>query len=427
MTMPSGATSRPAIPLRATIILVATLGGVYIVSQFLRNSVGVIAPDLARELTLSAAEIGLLSSTFFFSFAAAQIPLGICLDRYGAKFCMLACAGIAAGGAVLFAAGTSPGMLIAARVLMGVGSCCYLMAPLALYAKRYSPQQFGTLVGIQLGVGTLGTLLATAPLAWSVAFMGWRATFLAVAGLMVLAGILVALIVREDNPAAHAVHHETFRESIAGLKQALRSRSVGPLFFCHLAAYSSFVLVVGLWGGPYLTHIYGYGLTERGDMLFFAVVAQIVAAFLYGPTDRIFRGYKIPVFFGSFLTGLTLLSVAWLGVLPPGWLVVWFLAIGALTAYTPVMIAHGKSLFPPHLAGRGLTILNMATMGGVFLSQTVTGFVINQFPLENGAYALDAYRAVFGLQGLFVVAACIPYLWAYDPWRDAHGRPARKG
>jgi MFS family permease len=427
MTMPSGATSRPAIPLRATIILVATLGGVYIVSQFLRNSVGVIAPDLARELTLSAAEIGLLSSTFFFSFAAAQIPLGICLDRYGAKFCMLACAGIAAGGAVLFAAGTSPGMLIAARVLMGVGSCCYLMAPLALYAKRYSPQQFGTLVGIQLGVGTLGTLLATAPLAWSVTFMGWRATFLAVAGLMVLAGILVALIVREENPAAHAVHHETFRESIAGLKQALRSRSVGPLFFCHLAAYSSFVLVVGLWGGPYLTHIYGYGLTERGDMLFAAVVAQIIAAFLYGPTDRIFRGYKIPVFFGSFLTGLTLLSVAWLGVLPPGWLVVWFLAIGALTAYTPVMIAHGKSLFPPHLAGRGLTILNMATMGGAFLSQTVTGFVINQFPLENGAYALDAYRAVFGLQGLFVVAGCIPYLWAYDPWRDAHGHPARKG
>jgi MFS family permease len=427
MTMPSGAASRPAIPLRATIILVATLGGVYIVSQFLRNSVGVIAPDLARELTLTAAEIGLLSSAFFFSFAAAQIPLGICLDRYGPKFCMLACAGIAAGGAVLFAAGTSPGMLIAARILMGVGSCCYLMAPLALYAKRYSPQQFGTLVGIQLGVGTLGTLLATAPLAWSVAFMGWRATFLAVAGLMVLAGILVALIVREDNPAASAVHHETFRESIAGLKQALRSRSVGQLFFCHLAAYSSFVLVVGLWGGPYLTHIYGYGLTERGDMLFAAVVAQIVAAFLYGPTDRIFRGYKIPVFFGSFLTGLTLLSVAWLGVLPPGWLVVWFLAIGALTAYTPVMIAHGKSLFPPHLAGRGLTILNMATMGGVFLSQTVTGFVINQFPLENGAYALDAYRAVFALQGLFVLAACIPYLWAYDPWRDTHGQPAHKG
>lgn len=414
--------TKSAIPLSATIILVATLGGIYVVSQFFRNSVGVIAPDLARELEMSAAEIGVLSSTFFFSFAAAQVPLGVCLDRYGARICMLACAGIAAAGGVLFALGTSPGMLIGARVLMGVGSCCYLMAPLALYAKRYSPEKFGTLVGIQLGVGTLGTLLATAPLAWSVSFIGWRASFLAVAGLMIFAGTMVALIVHEDEPAGGqradlGVHHETFAESIAGLKEALRSKSMTQLFFVHLTAYSSFVLIAGLWGGPYLTHIYGYSLTERGDMLFAAVVAQIVGAFLYGPMDRIFRGYKIPVLTGALLTGLTFMAAAVIGVLPAGWLFVWFIAIGAVTAYTPVMIAHGKSLFPPHLAGRGLTILNMATMGGVFLSQTATGFVINQFPIENGAYALDAYRAVFALQGLFVLAACIPYLWAHDPWR----------
>ncbi len=420
MTMPGAAIRRPAIPLRTTIILVATLGAIYIVSQFFRNSIGVIAPDLARELSMSAAEIGLLSSTFFFSFAAAQIPLGICLDRYGPKICMLVCAGVVAAGGALFALGSSPGTLIAARILMGVGSCCYLMAPLALYAKRYSPEKFGTLVGIQLGVGTIGTLLATAPLAWSVASIGWRASFLAVAALMVLVGVMVAVVVREDGASeAHSAHRETFRESVAGLAQALRVRSMGQLFFCHLAAYSSFVLVVGLWGGPYLTHIYGYSLTERGDVLFAAVVAQIVAAFLYGPTDRIFRGYKIPVFSGALLTAVTLGIVAWLGALPAGFVLIWFIAIGAVTAYTPVMIAHGKSLFPPHLVGRGMTILNMATMGGAFLSQTVTGFVINQFPIENGAYALDAYRAVFALQGLFVLAACIPYLWAHDPWRKA--------
>ncbi|HKY86584.1 MAG TPA: MFS transporter [Pseudorhodoplanes sp.] len=420
MTMPGAAVKRPAIPLRATVILVATLGGIYVVSQFFRNSIGVIAPDLARELTMSAAEIGVLSSAFFFSFAAAQIPLGIGLDRYGPKICMLVCAGIVAAGAVLFSVGTSPGMLIAARVLMGVGCCCYLMAPLALYAKRYSPEKFGTLVGVQLGVGTLGTLFATAPLAWSVASIGWRASFLAVAGLTVFAGVMVSIVVREDKTTeAHGVHHETLRESIAGLAQAFRVRSMGQLFFCHLAAYSSFVLVVGLWGGPYLTHIYGFSLTERGDMLFAAVMGQIVAVFLFGPTDRIFRGYKIPVLTGALLTVLTLGVVAFVGVLPAGWILPWFIAIGAVTAYTPVMIAHGKSLFPPHLVGRGMTIFNMATMGGAFLSQTVTGFVINQFPIENGAYALDAYRAVFGLQALFVLAACIPYLFAHDPWRKA--------
>ena len=122
---------------------------------------------------------------------------------------------------------------------------------------------------------------------------------------------------------------------------------------------------------------------------------------------------------GAVMTALTLSVVAVLVKKKALWLPVWFIAMGAVSAYTPVMIAHGKSLFPPHLTGRGMTILNMGTMGGAFLSQTVTGFVINMFPIENGAYALDAYRAVFGLQALFVLASCIAYLRAHDPWRRA--------
>ena len=424
MTMPSGAVPRPAVPVAATIVLVATLGSIYIVSQFLRNSVGVIAPNLASEMALSAAEIGLLSRTFFFAFSAAQIPLGICLDRYGPKICMVVCAGIAIAGAILFARAASTPGLIAGRILMGIGSCCYLMAPLAVYARRYAPNQFATLVGVQLGLGSIGTLMATAPLAWSVSFMGWRHTFVAVAGLTLLAGLLVAWVVREDGPApgAHG-RRETLRESLAGTLQVFRTPSVGKLFLINLAAYSSFVLVVGLWGGPYLTHIYGYGLTERGDMLFVAAVAQIVAAFVYGPTDRLSRSYKIPVMTGALLTALVLAIMAVVGRMPQGWLLVWFVAVGAVSAYTPVMIAHGKSLFPPHLVGRGITVLNIGTMGGAFLTQTVSGFVINLFPLTGGAYALDAYRLVFGLQALFVFAACIPYIWARDSWgRDSWGR-----
>lgn len=82
------------------VLVVGTLGGAYMVSQALRNSIGVIAPNLAAELALSAAEIGLLSSAFFVAFAAAQVPLGVCLDRFGPKACMLVCSGIAVIGAL---------------------------------------------------------------------------------------------------------------------------------------------------------------------------------------------------------------------------------------------------------------------------------------------------------------------------------------
>lgn len=90
MTTQAQAAHKARIPLRETALLVATLGGIYAISQFLRNSIGVIAPNLADELHMSAAEIGLLSSLFFFAFAGVQIPLGVALDRFGARRCMLA-------------------------------------------------------------------------------------------------------------------------------------------------------------------------------------------------------------------------------------------------------------------------------------------------------------------------------------------------
>ena len=73
----------------AALVLVAALVSIYAISQFLRNSIGVIANDLARELDLTATQTGLLSSAFFFAFAAVQIPIGILIDRYGPKRTML--------------------------------------------------------------------------------------------------------------------------------------------------------------------------------------------------------------------------------------------------------------------------------------------------------------------------------------------------
>jgi predicted MFS family arabinose efflux permease len=161
---------RHAAPAAGAIALFATLVAGYLVSQFLRNSVGVLAPDIAAEMHIAASEIGVLSSAFFFAFAAVQLPLGVALDRFGPKRCMLVCTAIVIASALLFAGGRTPAELVAARVVMGVG--------------------------------TLGTLLATAPLAYAAAGIGWRASFVAVAAVMGAVGLLLALVVHEPSRAA---------------------------------------------------------------------------------------------------------------------------------------------------------------------------------------------------------------------------------
>src|SRR6516165_5981793 len=179
------------------ITLVATLVSIYIVSQFLRNSVGVIAPNLAADLGLSPAEIGLLSSIFFLAFAAVQIPLGMALDRFGPRLCLVV-------GAIVFACAASPSVLIFGRALQGLGTAGSFVASLAVYARRFPPDRFATLAGLQVGIGTLGALLATAPLAFSTATIGWRGSFLGVAGVTFLIGLLIALVVKDDAASARS-------------------------------------------------------------------------------------------------------------------------------------------------------------------------------------------------------------------------------
>jgi MFS family permease len=392
------------------IAVVVTLGLLYVVSQFLRNSVGVIAPDLAAEIGLAPIEIGLLSSIYFFAFAATQLPLGVALDRFGPKLCMLVSVGFTVLGCVLFALAHEAGSLVAARAVLGFGTASFLMAPLALYARWFPPERFSTFAGIQLGLGSLGSIFATAPLAYATAGVGWRVTFLGVGLGAAVIGVLIWLIVTDDPPGVKSPpHRETLRESVAGIWQVIRTPSMVRVFMAQLSSYPSYVLVVGLWGGPYLTHVYGFDLKGRGDILFLGALTQVIGSFLWGPSDRLFGRYKVPVLIGVGTCFTSLVLLATVGRLSTPLLLIVFAMIGFSTGMTSVVMSHGRSLVAPHLLGRTITLLNIGTMGGGFLVQFVSGTIINLFPAEGGAYPLEAYRLVFALQAGLVLVGFLAY------------------
>src|SRR5579871_5583702 len=66
-----------------------------------------------------------------------------------------------------------------------------------------------------------------------------------------------------------------------------------------------------------------------------------------------------------------------------------------------------------------MTLLNMGSMGGVFVTQSVTGLAIDLFPATDGLYPLASYRLVFALQAAFLVVTAALYLTARDPLRDS--------
>lgn len=407
-------------PLSAiAIAVVATLGTLYVVSQFLRNSVGVIAPNLTTEMGLAPIELGLLSSIYFFAFASIQIPLGVALDRFGPKLCMLACVGFTVLGCALFAVAQSSGSLTIARTLQGFGTASFLMAPCALYARWFPPERFSTFTGIQLGLGTIGALLATAPLAFATATIGWRMTFLVIGLSAAVVGVAIWLLVTDDPPGQRTEpRHETLKESIAGVWHVIRAPSVGRVFLIQVVLYPSYLLVAGLWGGPYLTHVYGFGLAERGNILLLAALAQVLGSFVWGASDRWFKSYKKPVLISVALLLVSLVTFAGFGALPVPILLANFVLIGFSTGPLALVLAHGRSLVPQHLLGRAITLLNMGAMGGGFLVQFLSGAIIEMFASGGGSYPLQAYQVVFGLQAALVLIGFIMYFGNSDKYLD---------
>lgn len=406
--------------LKGALALVAMLVAIYMISQFFRNSINVIGPDLSREFDLDARSLSLVASVFFLSFAAVQIPLGMAIDRFGPKICLIVPALVAVAGTLLFAAARDGLELVIARAILGVGCSSFLMAPLAIYAERFPPARFGTLVGLHVGTGSLGALGATAPLAWASAAWGWRTAFFAVAIFTVVITVFLIFFVKEsaEGAARRAQRSESVADLLKGVVAVSKIESFWPIFIMQMISYPAFGAIVALWSGPWLSQVYGVPLETRGSMLFAMTVAQIIGLFTFGPADRWFSSYKIPCTIGATVCACVL-GLAALVAIPASWILAYLILLGFVFGFSPALTAHGKSLFPPHLMGRGLSIMNIAAIGGVYIQQWLTGQVMDFFvpQIVNGAriYPPEAFRWVFGLLAVEILIGVMVYSRARDP------------
>lgn len=407
---------------RAAVFMVATFCVVYMLSHFLRGSVAVIAPDLTRDLGLSPEALSALAGAFFIAFAAAQIPLGVLLDRFGARATIPATLLLAAAGCALFAAGSGAFELTAARALMGLGSSGVLMGSMVVCARWFPPERYGAMAAVIIAVGTLGNSLATTPLAWAADALGWRGAFVALTAVSLAFALWYWAAVR-DAPPGHPLHArkpEPLGEILRGVLEVLRNRHLPYVFAAHLVAYPSAMCILGLWGGPYLHDVHGLDAVARGHVLLAMTFGVVLGTLALGPLDRVFDTRKWLVALPLAGVVAILLLLALLSA-PPLWLVALLFAALAFCANpTAVIMAHGRAVFPDRLVGRGITTLNMALVLGTFLLQTATGPIVGAFVRPDGSAPEAAYRWVFAFLAAVVAAALAFYLRVPDakPSRD---------
>jgi sugar phosphate permease len=135
----------------------------YYMSYVFRAINAVMAPDLVRDFALDANDLGLLTSTYFLTFAAVQLPLGVILDRAGPRRTETVLLMVAAIGAIVFATATSLTGLAIGRGLIGVGVSACLMAAVTAFARVYPPERLALVNGWVFTAGGLGAITATTP------------------------------------------------------------------------------------------------------------------------------------------------------------------------------------------------------------------------------------------------------------------------
>ncbi|MBL8253669.1 MAG: MFS transporter, partial [Candidatus Competibacter sp.] len=135
----------------------------YFLSYLYRAINAALSPYLATELRLDATDLGLLTSVYFLTFAAFQLPLGVLLDRFGPRRVEATLLLFAAAGAGLFAVSHSPLELIVGRGLIGLGVSACLMASFKAFVLWLPAERLPVANGWVLAAGGLGALAATAP------------------------------------------------------------------------------------------------------------------------------------------------------------------------------------------------------------------------------------------------------------------------
>ncbi|MDQ7783637.1 MAG: MFS transporter [Desulfomonilaceae bacterium] len=383
----------------------------YLSAFFHRVCPAVVAVDIQESFGISAGLVGLLASTYFYSYAAIQFPAGLLSDTLGPRKSVTVFVLLAAVGSILF--GLSPTLEIAllGRVLVGFGAGMAFTPTMKILSGWFRVTEFTRMNGILLSVGGLGALTAAAPLAFITGLVGWRTTFELIGfGTLVLAG-LVWLVVRNTPgdmgwPSLEEidpVYGKTLGPSRRiplweGVRQVLSEKYFWAAAFWSVFSMGVFFSFGGLWAGPYLIHVYGMSKAEAGGVLNMLSVGILVGSPIMAYlSERVFRSRKKVLIASS---GLLTLVLLFLNLFPQGLprpaLYLLFLLMSA-TALAPgvVSITIVKELFPVEITGTSVGTVNLFPFVGGGVLQLVAGLLLDSYPqTASGAYPIEAYSRI---------------------------------
>jgi MFS family permease len=376
----------------------------YFLSYLYRAVNAVTAPDLVRDIGLSATELGFLTAAYLLAFAGFQVPLGVLLDRFGPRRVQAVLMALTGLGALIFALAGGLWGLSAGRALIGIGCAGGLMAGFKAVALWVSEERRALANSVIMAVGGLGIFAATLPANFAIQALGWRGMFMGLVALSLAVGLFI-LLAAPERPGRQAA------ESWAQQFRVVGAIYADPVFWriAPLVALTAgvHIAIQTLWAGPWLRDVAGFSRDGVAAYLGIMAIGFLVGTLIIGAVAdwlgrrgigllHIMLGY-IAVFMAVELA----IILEWTAAAGMLWLMFGMIGQSGILAYPWLSRYFGVSL-----AGRANTALNFVVFTTAFLAQYLIGTVIDLWPTTSqGNYQPEAYQAAFGaFLGLQVLA-----------------------
>ena len=380
---------------RQRIIIWTVTAVAFLTAYFHRSVIGVVADSLMRDFAMEkAAELGLLASIYFWTYALLQVPAGLLADRFGPRQVISLALLVSAAGTVLFGCATSLTALYIGRFLTTVGVGVIFISIIKIQADWFRLREFATMAGLVNLVANSGSLLSATPMAFVVDSWGWRTAFFLIAAYSLLMAAICWLVVRNrpEDMGLPSVAEIEAREGNwvqpackkelpikACLKSVLLNWATWPPMFAATAIYGTYMAILGVWGVPYLMQIYSLSRVEASNFILVMAFGNMVGSPLIGfISDRI-RYRRLPYFALTLLFLVTLLLLTlWNGARPPlAALYPIFFTIGVGVSSITLGTACVKEINLPQATGLATGITNSGPFFGAALMQPLFGWVLD--------------------------------------------------
>lgn len=383
-------------PLFIIVRVFLPFGAGYFLSYLYRVVNAVIAPDLIADIGLSPGALGLLTATYFISFASFQLPLGVLLDRFGPRKTEAALLLFAGTGAFIFSRADSLLGLIVGRALIGFGVSACLMASFKAYTIWFEREKWPMVNGFQMASGGLGALAATSPVQAALGFTDWRGVFLVLAVLTFLAAAAVYLVVPEKDNGKKS---EPLIRQLRGIREVF-----GSILFWRSAplitmSQTAFLSIQGLWAGPWLRDVVRQDRAEIADTLFWVAVAMIAGFIILGTVAERLSRVGVPIMLTSVAGMMIFMGMQFVVLFAPAswswliWPVFGFFGTSGIIAYAAL-----SQTFSAHLSGRVTTAVNLLVFVAAFSAQWAIGAIIGIWPVaSDGGYAVIGYKTAYAI------------------------------